>query len=163
MSYCIGFICHYTLDKICHPYINEKAKTSVQHQNLESALDYELMQEVKRFKGRHHVLPKSDYDVHSIQQFYQKWNDQQCRSAINTMRQLNFFMNSRKLIQVVDQLAKKNGSFSSLTLNRNHEYKTESKYLVELVKNSVNEGVNNCQKYFHEQVLESGILNFEGE
>jgi len=48
LSYCVGFLCHYVLDKICHAYIyhlsdiiaeNEKVKKYIAHRRIESRLD----------------------------------------------------------------------------------------------------------------------------
>lgn len=44
LAYLYGFICHFALDSICHPYIEEQVrKTGISHSEIEAELDRELM------------------------------------------------------------------------------------------------------------------------
>ena len=43
-SYILGFLCHFSLDSMCHPYIEEKIKSSgIQHTAIEIAFDSMLL------------------------------------------------------------------------------------------------------------------------
>lgn len=43
LAYLAGLICHYTLDKCCHPYIKENSIKRLDHVNMEYAYDSHLM------------------------------------------------------------------------------------------------------------------------
>lgn len=44
LAYLYGFICHFILDSICHPYIEEQVRqTSITHSEIEAELDRRLM------------------------------------------------------------------------------------------------------------------------
>ncbi|MBR4943459.1 MAG: zinc dependent phospholipase C family protein [Clostridia bacterium] len=42
-AYLCGFLCHFTLDAICHPYIDEHSTEAVSHGKIESELDKYLL------------------------------------------------------------------------------------------------------------------------
>lgn len=43
LAYLLGFVCHFTLDSVCHPYINGVAAKDVSHGEIEKELDRRLM------------------------------------------------------------------------------------------------------------------------
>jgi hypothetical protein len=44
LAYVLGFICHFMLDSVCHPYISEyMAKTGARHDEIETEFDRQLM------------------------------------------------------------------------------------------------------------------------
>ena len=46
LAYLFGFICHFTLDSLCHPYINRwEEKTGVPHVEIETEFDKALLRE----------------------------------------------------------------------------------------------------------------------
>lgn len=56
LAYLLGFGCHFLLDSLCHPYVNEKAREGViSHALLEKELDRALMLETG--KNPHHFYP----------------------------------------------------------------------------------------------------------
>ncbi len=56
LAYLLGFGCHYLLDSVCHPCVNQKAREGViSHALLEKELDRALMLETG--KNPHHFYP----------------------------------------------------------------------------------------------------------
>lgn len=43
LAYLLGFVCHFMLDSICHPYINDVVVREVSHGEIEKELDRRLM------------------------------------------------------------------------------------------------------------------------
>lgn len=43
LSYLTGVVCHFSLDRECHPYVGEKEKTGVSHSAIEASFDRYLM------------------------------------------------------------------------------------------------------------------------
>ena len=51
-AYTCGFLCHYTLDTLCHPFINEHSCEAVSHGKIESEFDkYVLRKDGKSTRG----------------------------------------------------------------------------------------------------------------
>ena len=44
LSYLYGVLCHFTLDRECHPYVGQKEKTGVSHSAIEASFDRYLME-----------------------------------------------------------------------------------------------------------------------
>ncbi len=43
LAYLLGFVCHFMLDSVCHPYINNTAAKEVSHGEIEKELDRRMM------------------------------------------------------------------------------------------------------------------------
>lgn len=43
LAYLYGVLCHFTLDRECHPYVGEKEKTGASHSEIEASFDRYLM------------------------------------------------------------------------------------------------------------------------
>lgn len=74
MAYLCGVICHYVLDKTCHPYIEELAdSTAYYHSDIESQFDYILLKadgfDPVGKKVTAHIFP-SCYNAGIITKFY---------------------------------------------------------------------------------------------
>lgn len=51
-AYVMGFLCHFTLDSLCHPYIDEHSTNDLSHGKIESELDkYQFRKIGKRIRG----------------------------------------------------------------------------------------------------------------
>jgi hypothetical protein len=60
-AYLCGFLCHFTLDVYCHPYIDEHSTEAVSHGKIESEFDkYILRKEGKPIRGYNTATPISD-------------------------------------------------------------------------------------------------------
>lgn len=59
-AYLCGFLCHYTLDTLCHPFIDANSNEAVSHGKIESELDkYFLRKDGKPIRGYNTATPIS--------------------------------------------------------------------------------------------------------
>ncbi len=68
LAYILGFICHFTLDSLCHPYVNRwEEKTGVPHVEIETEFDkmllYEEGKDPWRFDTGSHLQPDAEPEV----------------------------------------------------------------------------------------------------
>lgn len=60
-AYICGFLCHFTLDVFCHPYINAHSTQAVSHGRIESEFDkYVLRKDGKPIRGYNTATPIAD-------------------------------------------------------------------------------------------------------
>ena len=73
LSYLLGVLCHFTLDRECHPYVAEKEETGASHSEIESSFDRYLMEKDGLDPLRHnvtqHLIP-SQLSALVISDFY---------------------------------------------------------------------------------------------
>ncbi len=73
MAYLLGFVCHYALDTVCHPYVNQVAeKGKVSHTLLEKEYDRLLLQRAHRdpmtYQPSDAIVPRAAYvtTIHKV-------------------------------------------------------------------------------------------------
>ena len=60
-AYICGFLCHFTLDTICHPYIDEQSSEAVSHGKIESEFDKAVLRkDGKPIRGYNTATPILD-------------------------------------------------------------------------------------------------------
>lgn len=60
-AYICGFLCHFTLDTLCHPYIDERSCEAVSHGKIESELDKAVLRmDGKPIRGYNTATPILD-------------------------------------------------------------------------------------------------------
>lgn len=65
-SYLMGLICHYALDKCCHPYVYRHSREPYDHHRMESAFDRYVMLKAGLSKARYHYLPAGRLDYNAM-------------------------------------------------------------------------------------------------
>lgn len=74
LAYLYGSLCHFALDSMCHPYIEEKSTNdNVSHTQIESSFDLALMQKDSYKPARHTICSYINPTMNSaklISQFY---------------------------------------------------------------------------------------------
>ncbi len=162
MAYVFGLCCHYALDSDTHPYINSRSKNSFEHQRYESSIDYAIIKRYKLSHKRHRCIRPKNVNYDAISLMYPSINVEQCKNAVYTMRNLNFFLNYRKLVVVVDNIIKMNGLFSSLTLDKSNPDNNDVDVFFELFEKSVGNAVKYINQIYKEASVDDMQLNFEG-
>lgn len=93
LSYLYGVLCHFTLDRECHPYVGEKEKTGASHSEIEASFDRYLMLkdglEPVTHRVTKHLLPSPE-SARVIAPFYPPLTEQEVYQAEKSMR---FFLN----------------------------------------------------------------------
>ena len=89
LAYLYGVLCHFTLDRECHPYVAQKEKTGVSHSAIEASFDRYLMEKdglepVTHCVTRH--LHPSRESAAVIAPFYPPLTEQEVYQAEKSMR-----------------------------------------------------------------------------
>lgn len=93
LAYLYGVLCHFALDRECHPYVGQKEKTGVSHSAIEASFDRYLMLKDRLDPVTHrvtkHLLPSRE-SAQIIAPFYPPLTDAEVYQAEKSMR---FFLN----------------------------------------------------------------------
>ncbi len=94
LSYILGVLCHFALDRECHPYVAEKEQTGASHSEIESSFDRYLMEkdglDPLRHKVTRHLLP-SQLSALVIADFYPPLTP---RDIYHTEKAMVFYLNA---------------------------------------------------------------------
>lgn len=90
LPYLLGFVCHFSLDTICHGYIESKIeKSRVSHSEIEAEFDRMLMEEDGldpfHFVPTGHIVPSKENALR-IARFFPNLTDKQLQKALVSMR-----------------------------------------------------------------------------
>lgn len=151
-SYILGFICHFTLDNACHPYVNAAMKqTGCGHVEIEGDLDQLILASEDFIPERYpmHILVPTDYaTAESITPFYENLTVNVIYSSLKWMRFIKHFFVAPGILKrsAIDLLMhatlhykRLNGHVIQPTPNR--KCRTETKHLYKLLKQSVPDAV----------------------
>ena len=90
LAYLCGFLCHFALDSVCHPYIEQAVReTGLSHSELEAELDRFCMKKDGRnpmtYQPIHHISANGFY-AETIARFFPELTRDQVLSCIRSMR-----------------------------------------------------------------------------
>ncbi len=92
-AYLCGFLCHFTLDTICHPFIDENSSDKITHGKIESELDkFWLREDGKPIRGYNTATPILDQN--GTKEAVSKTlgvAEENIAQSIKTMRKINKF------------------------------------------------------------------------
>lgn len=97
LSYVCGFLCHFTLDVTCHPYIDEKAHGTFTHGKIESELDkYMLRQDGLPIRGYNTATPilGENYTTQACAAILSV-KEEEIALAIKTIKKINGWFSSK--------------------------------------------------------------------
>ena len=90
IAYLLGFLAHYTLDMLGHPYIAKKMEVSkVSHYVIESEFDRHLLATDRNDKGATSKIVASDYNAMIIQRFYPEFSKKIVQDSIKGIKRYN--------------------------------------------------------------------------
>jgi len=89
-AYILGFICHFTLDSECHPYVEKMVKEiQVGHIEIEGELEKYLLRMDERDAHAYPIykfVPTDDATVDAIRQFFKQRTKAEISEALKTMK-----------------------------------------------------------------------------
>lgn len=171
-AYILGFLCHFTLDVQCHPYIDERTFEALSHSKLESELDKALLrQDGKPIRGYNTATPILDQN--GVKEAVAKALDapeENISRAIKTMRNINGlfsypFEPFHALAHLVLKIIKMDDKFGDMFLHKKDDplCVETNQVLVELWKEGIPKAVELIQDYFENlpSFAQSGALQNE--
>lgn len=171
-AYILGFLCHFTLDVQCHPYIDERTFEALSHSKLESELDKALLrQDGLPIRGYNTATPILDRN--GVKEAVAKALDapeENISLAIKTMRKINglFSYSSEPfhfLAHLVLKIIKMDRQFGDMFLHKKDDplCVETNQVLVELWKEGIPKAAKLIQDYFENlpSFAQSGTLQNE--
>ena len=143
LAYLFGFICHYCLDKNCHPYIKSVVKDSKEHRIIEAELDSLIIDRYNLPKTRYQYIPDKNIDIIVLSEIFSMIGIGDIKKSIRDMRKYIKLLDKIENIMMLEKILSLNGTFSSMCLMDNKQYIEETK---------------NLEKIFNESVLEAKEL-----
>ncbi len=166
LAYVLGALCHYGLDRACHPYVNAFADgDSARHTSLESDFDLVIIRRYEMYPKRYIYLPaKVDYAV--IAAVYNITSDE-VRRCLSQMRNFNRLFDFPSVIGVADNILKKQGVFSGLTLKKEPLFVEESEMLIKMFDGAVESTACLVEEFYKavtqdKQIADNLEHNFDG-
>ena len=119
-AYLLGFVCHYALDKVCHPYVEKvHSLQQVSHTELETDLDRNFMLLDGLDPMNHfpilHIVPTEE-NARVIRWFFDNLTEQEVRDCLQGMIDVTkfFFAPTEERLQELYQLLRENNCFGPM-------------------------------------------------
>lgn len=167
-SYILGFICHFTLDNICHPYVNQFMRdTGCGHVEIEGDLEYLILKNegfAPESYPIHKLVPDTKQTAISMVPFFPQLKISDIYYSLRMMRHMKrFFIASGSLKRNAIAVAMKS-TFHYKQLKghvimpySNEKCKNQSEFLLNKLINSVDEAVflitNFTKSTFNDTIL----------
>lgn len=157
-SYLIGLICHYVLDKNCHPYVNViMDETDCGHIEIEGAFEHKLLVEdgyAPESFPMHHLIPTKESVAESMSPFYNQISTYTIHASLKWMYIIKkFFVAPHKVKRIcIDLLMHATFHYKSLyghvvEPDSNPKCEHHLDYLYKLFENSATEAVYLIQNF----------------
>ena len=171
-AYICGFLCHFTLDVACHPYIDGHSTEAVTHGKIESEFDKEILrQDGKTIRGYNTATPILDRN--GTREAVSKALDvpeENIAVAIKTMRKINRLFSYpceafHALAHFVLKIAKMERKFGDMFLHKKDDplCVEPNRVLVEYWNSAISKASALIQEFFQtlEVFTKSGTLENE--
>ncbi len=116
LSYLLGLICHYALDKLCHPYIITHSTARFDHQRMESAFDKHIMLTNGLSKARYLYLSAGGLDYEAMASLWAGIDAKTMKKCVGTERRAVRMLDRRKFLEACERIAGRPGALTMMTL-----------------------------------------------
>jgi len=167
LAYLLGVVCHYSLDKACHPYVNSISLNNIIHQSIESDFEFYLINFFNLNYKRHKYIPKNNLNFSLISRAYNKISARQVKKSVLSMRKYVRLLEYRKLMLFIEKLIHKKGLYSSLTVRNKQAHPLDVLKMKLFFDQAINQSTflikNVVKSYITQKVELNGFeMNFEG-
>ena len=157
-AFILGFICHFTLDSECHPYVNEMAEEiGVGHMEIEGEFEKYLLRKDKKDALRHPIaslIPTDIATVKAFKSFFPEISEAEVKESLITYRIIKhvFTAPSKYKQAVINAMLKIAGIYKKYyglmhTYQDNELCQVTNEALDERMKNAVSVAVELIQNY----------------
>ncbi|SMC47166.1 zinc dependent phospholipase C family protein [Papillibacter cinnamivorans] len=116
LSYMMGLICHYSLDKTCHPYVFAHCKTIDQHEQMESAFDRQILSARGWTEPRYLCLNPDGLDYPAMASLWPGMDGETLRKCVKSQRRLIRLLDYKRVLKVCQTVINKPGRFTAMSL-----------------------------------------------
>lgn len=115
-SYLLGLICHYALDRRCHPYVNGHSRDLSEHMEMESAFDRYIMESRALKTARYHCIPPSGPDYGAMASLWTGMTETVVRSCTVSLRRYTWLLDHKRIRSICEAAVKRSGAFAPMSL-----------------------------------------------
>lgn len=116
LSYLAGLVCHYSLDRCCHPYIYAHSRNLSEHFGMESAYDRHIMTRHGLTKARARFVPALGLDYEAMASLWRGRTADIVRKCVKSQRCATWLLDRKKFVAFCEALAGRRGAISPLSL-----------------------------------------------
>ncbi len=106
LAYLIGLICHYALDKCCHPYVYANTKKVTDHFVIESAFDDYIMRTGGLNSERYEYIPSSA-DFAAMATLWPGISEKIVKKSVRAQRFCTRLIDKRRIVRAFEKLVNK--------------------------------------------------------
>ena len=148
LAYLFGFICHYCLDKNCHPYIKSIIKNQKEHRIIEAELDSFIIDLYNLPKTRYQYVPDNNIDITLLSEIFSMIGIGDIKKSIRDMRKYIKLLDKIENIMMLEKILSLNGTFSSMCLMQDKRYEEETKNLAKIFHESIKEAKELIDEFY---------------
>ena len=116
LSYLLGLICHYALDKSIHPYIYAHSTGRYWHHRMEAAFDRHIIHARGLTAQRYLYLPSGGPDYEAMASLWPGVDAETIRKCVGAERRVTHFLDRRRFLEACEKLAGRPGALTPITL-----------------------------------------------
>jgi len=106
LSYLIGLVCHYALDRSCHPYVYANTKKVTDHFVIESAFDDHIIKTCGLTEERYKYIP-SDADFAAMAALWPGIGERIVKKSVRAQRFCTRLIDRRRIVRAFETLVNK--------------------------------------------------------
>lgn len=116
LSYLLGLICHYALDRCCHTYVNGHSRNSSEHMEMEAAFDRHIMENRSLKIARYHCIPPSGPDYKAMATLWPGITEPVVRSCTASLRRYTWLLDHKRIRHFCETAVGRPGAFAQMSL-----------------------------------------------
>lgn len=116
LSYLLGLLCHYALDRSCHPYVYRHSRDSRDHMRMESAYDRHIMSRCGITGARYLAVPASELNYEKMASLWPGMTADTVRDCVKSQRRDTWLLDHKNFLDFCETALNKRGAFTSMTL-----------------------------------------------
>jgi hypothetical protein len=116
LSYLLGLIGHYALDKSIHPYIYAHSAERYWHHRMEAAYDRHIIRVCGLSARRYLYLPSGGLDYGAMASLWPGVDAETVRKCVAAERRATRFLDRRRFLEACEKLAGRPGVLTPITL-----------------------------------------------
>ena len=136
LVYLLGCICHFWLDKSCHPFVYENAPEMSQHHRLESELDSLVIAYHQLDTSKHRLIPVTDIDFSAVAMAY-NITPKEAKRAAKDFRRISGMLQHKKAVQLLEGIAGQKGALSGLSPHKDIVFGEDRQTLYGMLQDNI--------------------------
>ena len=116
LSYLLGLVCHYALDRCCHPYVSGHSRNLTDHLVMEAAYDRHILSRRNEAKVRYLYIPASGLDYGAMASLWPGMGADIIRKCVGAQRRYTYLLDHKKILNFLETAMRRQGAFSPMSL-----------------------------------------------